>query len=276
MQQVQLASVTQPVDTGTPWGRLSLHLLTGFAEFERQLIGERTRDKLAATRRSGRWQGQGAPLGYGVDLQQRIVVAHPEASTVRHIFHEYLNSKSMADLMERLHQQGVKTKRCVTRGGKKRGGELMDRTSLYRLLNNRMYIGEAFFHGEWHSRVYPPIVDLELWSSVQTKLSQRARRKGIPNETRNPLEFPLIGKMFWHDGRAYTVFKSSARGQRHYRYYLAPGTPEEKSSDLGPFNAPAPDIHQIVIEHLRERFKNLEAWMPGLLLRLEGEPELDG
>ena len=79
VQRVQLVSVTQAVDTGTPWGRLSLHLLTGFAEFERQLIGERTRDKLAATRRSGRWQGQGTPLGYGVDFQHlihQVVIDH--------------------------------------------------------------------------------------------------------------------------------------------------------------------------------------------------------
>jgi hypothetical protein len=181
----------------------------------------------------------------------------------------------MADLMVRLHDGGIKTKRWVTRAGKKRGGELMDRTSLYRLLNNRMYIGEALYHGEWHSRVYPPIIDLELWSNVQSKLAQRARRKGIPNETRNPLEFPLIGKVFWRDGRGYTVFKSSARGQKVYRYYLAPGTPEEKASSLGPFNVPAPQVHQAVIDHLRERFKDPEAWMPELLLRLQDEPELD-
>ena len=275
VQRVQLVSVTQPVDTSTPWGRLSLHLLTSFAEFERQLIGERTRDKLAATRAAGRWQGQGTPLGYGVDLQQRLVVVYPEAATVRRIFHDYLHSDSMAGLMERLHHQGIKTKRWVTRSGTRRGGELMDRTSLYRLLNNRMYIGEALFHGEWHSGVYPPIVDLELWSSVQAKLSQRARRKGISNETRNPLEFPLIGKVFWHDDRAYTVFKSSARARKLYRYYLAPGTPQEKASDLGPFNLPTQQIHQIVIDHLRERFRDPEGWMPGLLLRLEGEPTLD-
>lgn len=266
VQGVELVSVTQPIDTHTPNGRLSLNILTSFAEFEREIIGERTRDKLAATRRQGRWQGKGAPLGYTVDHQQHLVAMPPEAELVKDIFHRYLAFETMNDLMTWIGQRGITTKKWITRDGKQRGGQPMDRTTVYRILNNRIYIGEAFFHGEWHSGIYPPIVDLDLWRAVQEKLAQRARRKGVPNEGRNPLEFPLLGKLFWHTGDAYTAFKSDARGDKHYRYYVAPAwAKQEATSADQSFNLPTQEIHRIVANHLREQFRQPDAWLPGLL-----------
>lgn len=94
------------------------------------------------------------------------------------------------------------------------GGQPMDRITLIRMLQNRMYIGEAMYDGEWHGMVYPPIVDYELWKAVQEKLAERARRKGIPNAQRQKDEFPFLGKLYWHDGRAYTAHQSSARGKK--------------------------------------------------------------
>ena len=119
-----------------------------------------------------------------MDFEQRLIVIDHEANGVREIFRRYLAAETMAEMMAWLAHQQVKTKNWVTRDGKPRGGQPMDRTTLYRILNNRMYIGEAMFDGEWHSRVYPPIIDLDLWRAVQTKLAQRARRKGIPNQGR--------------------------------------------------------------------------------------------
>lgn len=218
---VELVSVTQQIDTHSPNGRLSLNLLTSFAEFERETIGERTRDKLSATRRQGRWQGSGTPLGYDVDFDQRLVVNKSDASLVREIFRRYVASETMADLMAWIERQKVKTKKWITCDGKPRGGRPMDRTTLYRMFGNRMYIGEALFDGEWHSGIYPPIIDLDLWRAVQEKLAQRARRKGVPNQGRSELEFPLSNRLFWHDGRPYTLFKSSLRYKGQYRLSIA-------------------------------------------------------
>lgn len=274
VQGVELVSVTQPIDTHTPNGRLSLNLLTSFAEFEREITGERTRDKLAATRRQGRWQGNGTPLGYAVDHGQLLVVVPPEAELGKDIFRRYLALDTMAELMAWIGRRGIKTKRWITRSGKTRGGQPMDRTTVYRILNNRMYIGEAFFHEEWHSGIYPPIIDLELWRAVQEKLAQRARRKGVSNEGRNPLEFPLLGKLFWHGGGAYTAFKSDDRGDKRYRYYVAPvAAKQEATSDDQSFNLPTEDIHRVVANHLREQFKAPEDWLPGLSEHVGGLDE---
>jgi DNA invertase Pin-like site-specific DNA recombinase len=175
VQRVELVSVTQQLDTQTPNGRLSLNLLTNFAEFEREIIGERTRDKVAATRGKGLWQGKGTPLGYGVDFEQRLVVIAHEADLVRDVFRQYLGLDSMTELMELLQRRRVKNKKWITRDAKPRGGQSLDRTAVYRILGNRMYIGEAYFSGEWHRGVYPPIVDIELWNQAHAKLAKRAR-----------------------------------------------------------------------------------------------------
>ena len=152
---------------------------------------------------------------------------------------------------------------------------MLDRTAVYRILGNRMYIGEAYFNGEWHSGVYPPIVDIELWNQAHAKLAKRARRKGVTNAPWNPLEFPLMGKLFWHDGRAYKFFKSSPRGKKHYLYYLAPNTPEEKASGTGPTNLPTGELHQGVIVHLRSKFKDPQTWLPSLLDPIKDDLGMD-
>lgn len=275
VQQVALVSVTQPLDTRTPNGRLSLNLLTSFAQFEREIIGERTRDKVAATRAKGMWQGSGTPLGYTVDFEHRLVVVDSEVGLVQDIFRRYLSYASTSELISHLQKHNAKNKTWLTRDGKKRGGLLLDRTAVYRILNNRMYIGEALFHGEWHSGIYPPIIDLNLWKQVQDKLVQRARRKGVANETRDPLEFPLIGKLFWHDGRAYKFFKSSPRDQKQYLYYVAPTTPEEKASGTGPVNLTTTVLQSVVIEHLRSRLREPGKWIADLLELARGYPKLD-
>ena len=272
---VELVSVTQPMNMQTPDGRLTLSLLTSFSQFEREIIGERTRDKVAATRAKGMWQGSGTPLGYSVDFDQRLVVVDADARLVQDIFRRYLSCDGMADLISYLKKHNVRNKTWLTRDGKKRGGLLLDRTAVYRILNNRMYIGEALFHGEWHSQIYPPIIDLDLWKQVQEKLAKRARRKGVLNETRDPLEFPLIGKLFWHDGRAYKFFKSSPRAKKQYLYYVAPATSEEKASGTGPVNLTTNMLQTIIIEHLRSHLSDPHKWLARLVELATGHSPLE-
>ena len=255
---IRLVSVTQPLDSATPEGRLNLHLLTRFAQFERELIGERTREKLAATRAKGLWQGTGAPLGYRVDHRQRLVVVDPEAGMVRDIFRRFLAMNSMGALVEVLQKRGYKTKSSVTQEGKKRGGRLLDRNAIYRLLNNRIYIGEVFYDGGWHPGQHTPIMDLDLWNQVHELMAQRARRKGVPSKVRDLLEFPLAGRLFWQDGRAFTCFESSPRQGRRYRYYLAPSGNDADAEDANacPGNLATAELHRIVTHHMRDVFRN--------------------
>ena len=206
---IQLVSVIQSIDTATPSGRLTLNLLTSFAQYERQLIGERTRDKLAATRSRGLWQGNATPLGYGVDLNQRLIVVEPEAGAVRDIFRRFVTTGATSAMLESLSLQDFKTKAWKTKDGKKRGGRPFDRNALYKLLNNRMYIGEVFFSGTWHQGKHTPIVDLDLWQQVHDLMKQRARRTGVPSTPKNEVLFPLMGKLFWEDGRTFKPTESS-------------------------------------------------------------------
>ncbi len=217
----------------------------------------------------------GTPLGYGVDHEQRLVVLPPEAGLVREIFQHYLACDSSADLMDWFERHGIKTKKWVTRDGKQRGGRPMDRTTLFRILNNRMYIGEALFDGEWHSRIYPPIIALDLWRDVQEKLNRRARRKDVPNEGRSPLEFPLYDKLFWHEGQAYTASKSSLRGKQRYRYYLAPNAAKKPEATGGADNLPTEFIHQVVIAQLRQHFKSPEPWLADLREQMKSDVVMD-
>jgi hypothetical protein len=166
---------------------------------------------------------------------------------------------SSTKLAER-HQ--IKTKKWKTRDGKARGGKPMDRTTLYRMFSNRMYIGEALFNGEWHSGIYPPIIDLDIWRAVQDTLAQRARRKGVPNQGRSEFDFPLGGRLFWHDGRPYTLFMSSPRDSGRYRYYVAPATEAEKTNGQPPFTLSADELHRVIIDHLRQNFKDPTPWLP--------------
>jgi hypothetical protein len=181
---------------------------------------------------------------------------------VREIFRRYVASETMADLMAWIEHQKVKTKKWITRDGKPRGGRPMDRTTLYRMFSNRMYIGETLFNGEWHSGIYPPIIDLDVWRAVQNKLAQRARRKGVPNQGRSEFDFPLGNRLFWHDGRPYTLFMSSPRESMRYRYYVAPATEAEKAAGQPPFTWSVEELHRIVVDHLRQNFTDPTGWLP--------------
>lgn len=262
---IRLVSVTQPLDTESPMGRLNLNLLTSFAQFERELIGARTREKLTATRASGRWQGTAAPLGYRIDHEQRLVVVDAEAAMVRDIFQRFVDLNSISALVEFLQERGYKTKRWVTRDRKKRGGLPFDRNAVYRLLNNRMLIGEVYYEGEWHRGQHRPIVDLALWDRVHEIMAQRARRKGVPNQGRDLLDFPLAGRLFWHDGRAFGCFESSPREGKRYRYYMAATGSQPGDAGAQPENLPCSLLHDVVIDQIRQRLREPQLLLDQLL-----------
>jgi site-specific DNA recombinase len=145
--QVAFASVSQQLNSATSMGRLMLNVLLSFAQFEREIIGERTRDKIAAARRKGKWSGGMPLLGYDVDPKGfKLVVNEAEAERVRAIFALYLQHQALLPVIQELERRGWRSKRWTTRKGKTRGGLPFTRTSLYQLLSHRMTlsVGNAF------------------------------------------------------------------------------------------------------------------------------------
>ena len=178
--QVAFVSVTQQFNTSTSMGRLVLNVLLSFAQFEREIISERTRDKIAAARRKGKWSGGMPLLGFDVAQGSKLVVNEEEAVRVRAIFDLYLLHGSLLPVVQELERRGWLNKRWTTRKGHARGGKPFTRTSLYRLLTNPAYVGKVRYKHELHNGEHQGIVDPEVWHKVQETLQHhgRTRRTG--------------------------------------------------------------------------------------------------
>jgi site-specific DNA recombinase len=178
---VSFVSVTQQFNTTTSMGRLTLNVLLSFAQFEREVAGERIRDKFAASRRRGMWMGGTIPLGYDVK-DRKLVVNRREAETVRLIFQRYLALGCVSKLRAELDRRGVRSKQRTLMSGQVLGGCSFGRGALYHLLRNRIYRGKVLHKGVTYPGEHQAIVNEELWNAVQAKLSghvQRQRRTRI-------------------------------------------------------------------------------------------------
>ena len=156
--RVSFVSVTQQFNTTTSMGRLMLNILLSFAQFEREVTGERIRDKIAASKRKGMWMGGVPPLGYDV-VNRRLVPNESESDLVRQVFTRFAELGSATRLVKELHQGGATTKSWTTQDGKTRAGKPLDKGSIHRLLHNRVYLGEMAHRGAWFPAEHPPIVD---------------------------------------------------------------------------------------------------------------------
>src|ERR1700756_4684895 len=165
---VSFVSVTQSFNTTSSMGRLTLNVLLSFAQFEREVIGERVRDKIAASKRKGLWVGGPVPLGYRC-IDKKLVVVPEEAETVRSIFTRYLLLGSRTALIEDLDRRGIRTKVNGLTNGRVHGGVRFGVGSLGYLLKNRFYIGEVVYRGEVHRGEHEPIIDRDLFEVVQAK-----------------------------------------------------------------------------------------------------------
>jgi len=214
---VTFVSVTQSFNTTTSMGRLTLNILLSFAQFEREVIGERIRDKFAASRRKGMWMGGVPPLGYDV-VARKLVVNEPEADLVRHIFERFLKVGSATLLVKELNAAGHRTKSWTTQDGKFREGVPLTKNFLYKLLDNRVYLGEAVHKGDAHAGEHPAIIDRAVWDKVQAVKTDNAPRKRAA-ATRATTPAPLKGLVTCaHCGRAMTPTHTRKKG-RLYRYY---------------------------------------------------------
>ena len=209
---VSFVSVTQAFNTTTSMGRLTLNVLLSFAQFEREVTGERIRDKIAASKKKGMWMGGYPPLGYDVK-ERKLVVNEAEAKTVRHIFRRYQELRSVRLLKERLDAAGILSKRRHLHGGKP-----IARGALYLLLENRIYRGEIVHKDQAYPGEHDPIVDEDLWREVQATLEMNRVNRDAGRGTR---QLSLLAGLI-HDahGEPMTPTHATKRGVR-YRYYVS-------------------------------------------------------
>ncbi len=214
---VTFVSVTQSFNTTTSMGRLTLNILLSFAQFEREVIGERIRDKFAASRRKGMWMGGVPPLGYDV-VARKLVVNEVEADLVRHIFRRFLQVGSATLLVKELNAAGHHTKSWTTQDGKERDGVPFTKNFLYKMLENRVYLGEAVHKGVAHAGEHEAVIDRTTWERVEAVKTDNAPRKRAA-ATRATTPAPLKGLVVCaHCGRAMTPSSTRKKG-RLYRYY---------------------------------------------------------
>ena len=230
--RVSFVSVTQAFNTTSSMGRLTLNVLLSFAQFEREVTGERIRDKISASKAKGMWMGGTVPLGYEVptDASRALVLNEAEATTVRTIFKAYLELGSVPVLQRWLDARGIRSKRRITRGGRVMGGLPFSRGALFHLLRNRTYLGLIVHQHQAHPGRHAAIVETAVFDAVQAKLDANARRHNA--RSGRVARAPFTGRIFDIDGQPMSPsFTHGQRGQV-YRYYVsAPLQPGRRDGD---------------------------------------------
>src|SRR5271156_2321318 len=243
-RSASFVAVTQQFNTTTSMGRLTLNVLLSFAQFEREVIGERIRDKVAASKRKGMWMGGARPLGYDVH-ERKLIVNQEEAGTIRHIFERYLELGRVWPLMRDLQTRGIVTGIKISKNGNTRNAKPFSRGGLYHLLSNPVYVGEISHKSVCYPGQHEPIVSRELWDRVQERLRSQAARMGEGRKTEAP-KSPLAGKFFDEDGEPLYV-QGGTKGGRRYRYYVSKRLVTGESRDAGKeWRVPATEIERAV------------------------------
>jgi DNA invertase Pin-like site-specific DNA recombinase len=242
-------SVTQSFNTTTSIGRLTLNILLSFAQFEREVIGERVRDKIAASKRKGIWVGGPVPLGYAA-TDKKVLVVPAEAETVCAIFTRYLELGSVRALAEDLEHRGLRTKQRKLKDGRIVGGVAFGVGGLAHLLRNRFYIGEVVYRGETFRGDHEPILDPTLFAAVQARLAAQAveRRCRIRG-----LRSLLTGRLFDEEGHRMSPTHTNKKGVR-YSYYVSAAVLRKHAP--GPIGrVPAPELEAVVVDTIRRHLQ---------------------
>lgn len=247
---VAFVSVTQQFNTSNSMGRLTLHILLSFAQFEREMIAERTRDKIAASKRRGKWCGGHPPMGYDTDSTGgRLVVNKDEADRVRQIFDLYVEKGSLLSVVDDLRRQGMTTKTWTSRRGRPWRGRLFDKTALSRLLRNRVVIGEIDYKGEVYAGEHEAIVPIETWRRVQEMLAKHGRSGGT--EVRNKHNALLKGVLRCGPCASAMTPTHANRKGRKYRYYSCVRSQKMGATMCPTRSVAAGDIEAFVVERIR-------------------------
>lgn len=266
---VSFVSVTQQFNTTSSMGRLTLNVLLSFAQFEREVTGERIRDKIAASKRKGMWMGGRVPFGY--DLKdRRLFINQGEAEQVREIFRLYLECGCVRQLKGHLDQRGVTSKIRSGPSGKKTGGGKYSRGALYKILQNRIYVGEISHKGSLYAGEHEAIIDRDLWERVRAKLAENthARRHGT-NASAPSL---LRGLIYDEEGNCFTPSHAVKNGRR-YRYYVSQRvTKRGPTNPNEPSRIPAREIEGLILARLKKFFASPDEVVASLALEDDDIP----
>jgi site-specific DNA recombinase len=252
---VSFVSVTQQFNTSTSMGRLMLNVLLSFAQFEREIISERTRDKIAAARRKGKWAGGHPVLGYDLASTPqggRVTVKEEEAKQVRQIFELYLHHGSLIPTIRDLDKRGWRAKQWTTKKGQVRGGRRYTKEALYRLLTNVVYIGKVRYHEEIHPAEHAGIVNESLWHRVQDALRHNGRNGGTGSAvTRNKYGALLKGILQCKPCGCGMMHTYTSKANRRYRYYVCMNAQKRGWEDCPTKSVPAAEIERFVVDRIR-------------------------
>jgi site-specific DNA recombinase len=256
---VTFVSVTQSFNTTTSMGRLTLNILLSFAQFEREVTAERIRDKVKASRMKGMWMGGYVPLGYDV-RDRKLVVNEQDAGSVRRIFDRFVEVGSATVLARELRREGFRSKQ----------GTLIDKGYLYRLLNNRVYRGEALHKGKAYPGEHDAIIDADLWARVHAILQESPRKRA--NNSRAQTPALLKGLIFGENGAAMTP-TSTKKGARLYRYYVSMDVirNRETGEETAPMRLPAGVVEDAVVTEVRRILQTPEV-VTQVLAALKRDP----
>jgi len=250
--QVSFVSVTQQFNTATSMGRLILNVLLSFAQFERELVSERTRDKIAAARRRGKWTGGPPVLGYDRvrdNRGSRLVVNAEEANRVQAIFQKYMETGSLLATVRWLNHRNWPNKRFETFGGKVRGGRPFDKSALQYLLTNILYAGKIAYKGQTYEGEHEAIIPEDLFGQVRAQL--RMNRNGTSRCTRNKYGALLKGLVrCGHCGCAMS-HHFATRGKKRYRYYVCLKAQKQGWDSCPSPSLPAPELERFVVDQIR-------------------------
>jgi len=245
---VSFVSVTQQFNTATSMGRLVLNVLLSFAQFEREMISERVRDKIAASRRKGKWSGGMPILGYTVK-DTKLIVNEVESQRVRQIFELYLEYQSLLATVTELNRRGWTTKRWTTKKGTQRGGKQFTKNSLYSLLTNVTYVGKIKYKDEVHNGEHEAIVPDNLFQHAQTLLQRNGHTGG--RAVRNKHGALLRGLLRCGPCGCAMSHTYTSKGNRRYRYYVC-GTAQQRGwSECPSPSVPAGEIERFVVEQIK-------------------------
>lgn len=249
---VSFVSVTQHFNTTNSMGRLTLNILLSLAQFERAIIGERIRDKIAASRQKGKWTGGAPILGYDVDRSNggpKLVVNATEAARGRAMFELYVERGSLLSVAGELRRRGWMTKRWMTRGGKPKGGLAFDKCNLYSLLTNVLYVGKVRYRRHVFAGEHEAIIPDEWFRRLQTQLQHNGRSGG--KDVRNKYGALLRGLLHCKACGRVMTHTFSARGNNRYRYYTCTNAIKNGWDNCPTKSLPAAEIERAVVDQIR-------------------------
>lgn len=268
LAEASFVSVTQSFNTTTSMGRLTLNVLLSFAQFEREVTGERIRDKIAASKKKGMWMGGVVPLGYDV-VDRKLVINADEAERIRHIYRRYLALGSVGALASELERDNIRSKKRIYSDGRTGGDQIFGKGALAHLLQNRIFLGEITHKGVSYKGEHDAIVEVSLWNEVQAMLY--ANRNNHKYQSRADQPSPLAGMLSDGDGRAMTP-SHAKRGTKRYRYYITRPDGTDGKSSVDTWRVPAGEIEPVIKARLITWFKDEAGIIRELAPMIDSKP----